>query len=182
MPKTEKPKGRTSNPLIEVTHPKQLLVVQKLAEIVRKSGRKQKKISMGRLMREAGYSVNFSKKPSVLVESDNFQRLLEKHLPDTLLTSTHGQLIKASRLGSYVFKGSQKDDEIRQVIEKVEGCELIRIATYKENGKLKKRAYFKAPDNQTRQRAISEAYRLKNKYPIEQQDNRVAIVNVIKYG
>lgn len=180
MPKKEKPngEGKTSiNKLIKIKSPRQLALVKKLSELVRKTHGKQKHITLGKLMREVGYSDKFSLQPSRVTKSKTFQELLNKYLPDDTIAEVHGDALKASQLSHYIFPKSEDDETIRQTIESVEGCKLIKIRQ-KLNWK---RAYFQAPDTNNRLKAIAEAYKVKGLYPAEKHEHMVAVVKVMKY-
>ena len=60
--------------------------------MVEKSGE-----SVGKAMREVGYSARTSLTPSKLTESDGWKELMKEHLPDTLLAKTHGKLLQSKQ-------------------------------------------------------------------------------------
>lgn len=55
---------------------RQQLVVQKISENIRNSG--FSKVSIGQILREAGYSNSVSLKPQLVTQSKNFQTLMER--------------------------------------------------------------------------------------------------------
>ena len=162
-----------------IKSPRQLIAVRRLTEIVRNS-KKQKGITLGKILRGAGYSESFSEQPKRAIQAKSFQELLDQYLPDDLITETHQQILKASTMDHYVFPKTEDDEEIKQVVESVSGCKLIKIRQVGEW----KRAYFWTPDNQSRVRAIAEAYKVKNTYPAEkhQVEGRIEKVEVVKYS
>lgn len=179
--KVQKVKGKDGR-AIKVNSPRQLILVKKIAEAVASVG-DRRKVSIGKLMREAGYSVSYSEKPKDLIESPTFQALLEKYLPDDKLSKVHGELLEASTLKSYTFNMSETDESIQKTIEGISGAQLIRIVVYKtDNGLTKKRAYFQVPDARARQQALAEGYKVKGRYPAEKHDHQVAVVNVTNYA
>jgi hypothetical protein len=54
-------------------------------------------------MREAGYSEATINTPGKLTKQKSWQQLMEKHLPDSLLTETHENLLRSTRLDHMVF-------------------------------------------------------------------------------
>jgi len=180
MPKTEKPKGKakpSNEKLKEIRSPRQLALVTRLSDIVRKTKGKQKSITLGKLMKEVGYSDEFSKQPSRVTKSKGFQALLDKYLPDDTIAEVHGDALRASKLDHYVFPQSEDDEVIKDTIESVNGCKLIKIRK-KLNWK---RAYFHSPDTGNRIKAIQEAYKVKGKYPAEEHKVFVAKVEVTQF-
>ena len=160
---------------ISVSSPRRLIAVKKISEIIGKT-KKQKNVTVGRILRESGYSVSTSKTPSRIIKGKKFQELLKDHLPDDLIAKTHEGLLRASRLDHYVFPSGEDDRVIKKTIESVAGCKLIRIRKHLNW----KRAYFWTPDNQSRMKAIAEAYKLKGKYPAERHKHEVQGKLVIK--
>jgi len=158
--------------------PRQLIAVKKLSEIVRKS--KGKKVTIERVLKEAGYSSYYSKQGQRALKGIRFQKLLEKHLPDALIAETHEGVLKASKLDHYVFPARENNGEIKKVIESVAGCKLVKIRRQKNW----KRAYFLTPENPSRIRAIAEAYKLKDKYPAEKHkvEGEIKTVKVVNYA
>ena len=180
MPRSEKRKGKpkTSTKTKELKSPNQLLAVKAVARSVRNADKKgQKKISLGKILRDAGYSHSKSLSPSRVIGTLSFQTLLDKYLPDETLAEVHGDLLKASVLSHYVFPASESDEEIKEIIESVQGCKVMKIR--KQHSW--KRAYFWTPDNNSRLKAISEAYKVKNKYPAERLEVMVAKVEITQY-
>ena len=162
MSKTEKPK-KDKLILKELKSPRQLIVVKKLSEIVSKSKGK-KKITMGKLMREAGYSATYSRKSGKLVKSKSFQDLLERYLPDDKLSKTHAEITQAKSIDHRVFPKVMTDKEMTAVIESVAGCKVRKI----KHGDQANHVWFWTPDNTNRLNAIKEAYKIKDKYAPEE--------------
>lgn len=160
--KGKKPKKKSPE-LKEFTHSRQLLLIKKLSEVIRKSKGK-KKITMGKLMREVGFSASFSEHPKKLFKSKNFKELLNHYLPDHKIAEVHAGVLEASKLDHMVFPLAMDDKKIKNVIESVSGCKVRRI----EHGEQANHAYFWAPDNHARLKAIAEAYKIKNKYDPEE--------------
>ena len=97
--------------------------------------------SVGKAMRESGYSDKTSLTPSKLTNSDGWKELLEEHLDDTLLAKTHHALLKSKqerfRLDAlslaYKVKGKFQDTEslglppISIVVKQVEAPERKQV-------------------------------------------------------
>jgi len=159
------PNGKTERKpkeLKEIVNPnRQLIAVKKISEIVR--GASGKSLTIGKILRESGYSLQTSLHPSSIVQGDKFQALLEKHLPDDKLAETHELLTKAEFRGKAYFNKKISKETIKDIIESVSGCRLVRILSNKKGDGWV--AYYTQPDSNSRLRAITEAYKLKNKYP-----------------
>jgi hypothetical protein len=180
MPKKEKPRGKAKSndkKLRQIKSPHQLALVKKLSAVVRNTKGKQKRITLGKLMREVGYSIETSKKPYRVLKSKNFQALLDDYLPDDTIAEVHGEALRASKLDHYVFPAKEDDEVIKDTVESVEGCKLIKIRKQLNW----KRAYFYSPDTQNRLKAIAEAYKVKGKYPAEKHEVFVAKVEVTQF-
>src|SRR3990167_5190031 len=139
MPENGKTGGKAKTPikLRELKSPKQLLAVKKITEIVRNS-KGQKRISLGRILRESGYSDSMSTQPARVIQSKSFQALLDRYLPDNTIAEVHGDALEASELNHYIFPVSEDDEVIKDTVESIKGCKLIRI----RKQHTWKRAYF----------------------------------------
>jgi len=157
-------------PLIKLNSPRQLVVVKALSEIVGRNKGK-KKITMGKLMLDAGYSLAYSQSPERLTKNKTFQELLEQYLPDDLLTNNHSSIIDAKSIDHRTFPLAMSDEEMTEVIESVAGCVVQKI----QHGDKANHIWYWTPDNTNRLNAIKEAYKIKNKYPAEQLDIKATI-------
>lgn len=159
--------------------PRQMVLVDKIKKaITEQDPDKLKSLNMGKLMKESGYSVAYAANPHQIMNTNNFQILLEKHLPDDTIAKVHGDALKAEKLDHYVFPAGEKDSVIKDVVESVAGCKLVKIRK-----KLQwKRAYFTAPDTGNRIKAIQEAYKVKGRYPASKHEHFVAKVVVTNYA
>lgn len=171
MPRTKTKSAKKKTRLKGKINPRQLLVVKKLSENVRKK-KGQKGMSIGKIMREAGYSPETSKKPYRLTRSKGFQQLLEEYLPDDMIAKAHQDLFNAHKVDHYVFPASVSDDWIKKTVKEW-GFKLTKIAKNEQW----KRAYYSMPDHAIRTKGIQEAYKIKNKYPAEKHDHRVGVFN-----
>ena len=132
------------------------------------------KTPIGKLIQKAGYSKAYSTNPGQLKKTLSWQELMEKNLPDDLLSQRHNELLTAMTIGNYVFVNSLTDEEIRQVVESAPGCKLIKI----QRNQAHARAYFSVPDNKPRKDAIDMAYKLKSKYPKGSSEDHEVVIHV----
>lgn len=177
MPKRKNRKAKVAKPtkkkvtrpkkivLTEVKSPRQLLVVKKLSEAIGKSKGK-KAVSLGKIMREAGYSPSFSKYPAKLIKTKNFQELLKEHLPNDMLSKVHAQVIQASTIDHRVFPESMSDKEMTDVVESISGCKVKKIM----HGEKANHVWYWTPDNANRLNAVKEAYKIKDLYPTQKHE------------
>lgn len=131
-----------------------------------------KKLPLGKALRNAGYSDHYANSPKKLLGTETFKELLGIFLPEAKVIKTHSELMDASEIQHYVFpqKGRGKkakdveDDKIKAIVESVPGCKLIYI---KKDfyGKI---AFYQAPDNRSRERAIDMAYKLRGSFAAEE--------------
>jgi len=168
--KAKTPKKKVEKLLIKLNSPRQLVVVKALSEIVGRNKGK-KKITMGKLMLDAGYSLAYSQSPERLTKNKTFQELLEQYLPDDLLTNNHSSIIDAKSIDHRTFPLAMSDEEMTEVIESVAGCVVQKI----QHGDQANHIWYWTPDNTNRLNAIKEAYKIKNKYPAEQLDIKTTI-------
>ena len=92
--------------------------------------------TMGQAMIEAGYSPLSAVKPSLLTKTERWQQLLEKYLPDDLLTKTAVQGLKARKIirsGSGEVVATEKDGYLRhkylETALKMKGKLIDRVDT-----------------------------------------------------
>lgn len=165
-------------------------VFNRVVERVRNST----KVSISKEMRESGvYSKRTSTKPEKLTRSKGWQTLLETHLSDELLSQTHHDLLKATRLDNMVFPLGVKTEDERLKLpedkrEKVISDEEIVLLLASVNctvrkivhGEHARHVYFWSADNKARDGALDMAYKLKGKYAPEKHQSVVAHVDATK--
>lgn len=160
----------------------QQIAFKKLSEIIRKKGKGQR-ITLGKLLRESGYSLSTSKKPKLVTGSKGWDQLMKKHFPDNKLAEAEGEQLGASKIGHYTFPGKENNKEIKKIINSFPNCKLIKIR--KQHGW--KRAYFYSPDNLAIGKSLDRIYKLKKKYPAERikvdgkVEQKIKVVKVIQY-
>lgn len=84
---------------------KQRIAVEKLSEIIRNSQGK-KTITIGRILREAGYSESVCKAPQRVTQRKGWQELIKEYFPDDLLVKKHRELLNKKEIVTY--KGTYK--------------------------------------------------------------------------
>ena len=158
---------------------KQRLAVKRLVEISR-NAKGQKHITIGRVLREAGYSSATASHPKQITEGKGWKQLMEKYYPDDKLAIVEGGQLNASRVGHYIFPSRESDKEIREIIESFPNCKLIKIRKQLNW----KRAYFSSPDNQAIGKSLDRIYKLKSKYPAEKHEieGEIKTIKIINYG
>ncbi len=94
-------------------------------------------------------------------------------LTEEELTIKHKQLLNANNMERHSFDEATPDNVIEEVIKKMEGHELLHIVENKNTeGKVySKYAYVKVPDNQTQDKALDKAYKIKGTYAPEKSIN-----------
>ena len=145
-----------------------LIRQRKLAKLLSDDGGKT---PVGKLMEQAGYSKAYAKTPQKIKTTLSWKELMEKYLPDDLLSEKHHELLRAMVIDHYVFSNSMSDKDIEEVIAKAPGCKLIKVQRNAQWA----RAYFTVPDHRSRKDAIDMAYKLKNKYPKGQRGDDVTV-------
>ena len=153
---------------------RQRIAVEKLAEIIRKS-KGQKKITMGRILKEAGFSKWTQLRSTQVVRSKGFQELLAEAIPDTLATKVHKQLLSSVRLDSYRMPVTLTDKQITEIVEKVPGCKCRKIIRPKKVKGVYSKDFcdviFYSPDSNSRKTALDMFYKLKNLYPKDKAES-----------
>lgn len=156
---------------------RQKLAAQKLSEIIRNS-KAYKNISMGAILRQAGYSKQTSLKPRLVTKTKGFTEELNRLIPDNLLLRVHSELLEAMVLKKYNFTSSMTDRSIRKIVE-VSGSRVREIIRNKTGRAI---CYFWAPDAGCKLKALDMAYRVKglnapNREEISAADFKVIVMN-----
>lgn len=117
-----------------------------------------KKMSMYDAMIAQGYSHSYARSSTQLTETKDFQKLMEKYLPDNLLATTHGDLMTASKLEYMLFNADIKDEEIYELLAS-KGIIPKKII----HGIQGTHVWFFSPDNKIRKEATELGYKVKGK-------------------
>jgi len=139
---------------------KQKIAAQKLSEIIR-NPKGIKSTSMGKILREAGYSRHTSLKPKLVTEAKGFKEELEKIIPNNSLVQVHSQLIDAMILRRYCFAKGLSKKEILDLVEGIDGCRVKEVIKLKNGSSI---CYYWAPDYISRFKALELIFKLKG-YP-----------------
>lgn len=161
---------------------RQQIAVKKLSEIIGNS-KGQKNISMGRILREAGYSNETSKTPQLVTESKGFKEELNSLVSDNKIIKTHVELFGAVKLNKMTFDNNLSDLEIKKIIEGAVGYKVRDIVRIKGNNQVI--CYYWSPDGMTRLKALDMGYKIKNLYPnnkTEKENQQPITVIVTDYG
>jgi hypothetical protein len=159
MPKTEKPEGKVKTPKRKKNKKSDLLRQRKLASLISENrGRK----TIGELMKLAGYSDSYAKNPQQMKETLSWQELMEKNLPDDLLSKKHNELLNATGIGHMIFPVKTTDQEITELLATV-NCTPQKF----QHGDTAIHVWYWARDNKAIKEALDMAYKLKAKYPKE---------------
>lgn len=158
---------------------RQFIAAKKLAEIVRKS-KGQKNITIGKILREAGYKESVSESPTKVTQSKGFIELLSEYMPDDMVAKAHKDLLNAAKLDSYKMDAKLTDKDIIDIVESVGGCKVRKILRSKSD--LFCTVYFWSPDGNSRKAAIDMFNKIKGNYAPEKQEHKISGVEIIKYG
>lgn len=161
---------------------RQRIAVKKLSEIIGNS-KGQKNISIGRILKEAGYSDETAKTPQLVTESKGFKEELNVLMSDKTIIKTHGELFGAVKLNKMTFDNNLSDIQIKKIIESAAGYKVRDIVRTKDSNQVI--CYYWSPDGMTRLKAIDMGYKIKNLYPdnkTEKESEQPIIVKLIQYG
>jgi len=160
---------------------RQIIAVKILSEVIRKS-KGQKGVTMGKILREAGYSESTAESPSQVTESKGFREMFDILIPDSKLAEKHDELLNAVEIDSYRMDAKLSDEEIEKMVEATKGFKVRKILRTK--GEPTVLVYFWRPDNMAIDRALDKGYKIKGHYAAEKQEieGTITTVNVVKYG
>ncbi len=119
------------------------------------------KSTMTKAMIDAGYSESYAKNGDI-IKNKTFQQLLEQHLPDSLLTKTHEELLNAKKIEYMLFDTEIKDEEIYELVGLAGG--IVKLISHGMRGT---HVYFFMKDNKTVKDATDMGYKVKTKYAID---------------
>ncbi|KKK95757.1 hypothetical protein LCGC14_2669610, partial [marine sediment metagenome] len=110
-------------------------------------------------MREVGYSENTINTPKNLTNSKGFKELMEKNLPNELLTKKHKALLNSKRIEHLVFPVKTEDKAIVKLLNSV-NCTVRKI----QHGETAKHVWFWSQNDRALKDGLDMAYKLKGKY------------------
>lgn len=151
---------------------KQQVAAKKISENLRKPKGKRK--TLGKILKEAGYSKSMQKAPTQVTASPTFRELLRKAIPDDMVIKLQSDLMNAADFKTCTADPDLSDSEIREIIEESPGFKVLKILRYKVGVKKKKReevkVYYQFPDQLIRKGAVDMFYKLDNKYPKDKEE------------
>lgn len=155
------------------------LVVQKISENIR-NPRGMKHTSMGKILREAGYSKAVSLKPKLVTETKGFKEEFARVIPDELLVKTHLNLLEAYKLEKYVFMDKMSDIDIKQIIEGFNRNKIKEVRRDKNNIPT---CYYWTPDCNSINKALDMAIKVKGYYHLKEKNiNTQTVVEIVNYA
>jgi hypothetical protein len=140
---------------------KQTIAVQKVLEIVRNS-KNQKKITIGRILKEAGYADTTSTVPTQVTRSKGWNSLMEKYFNEESVAKFHQMMFNSKILRWYSFPLKEKDSNIKKIIESLPEAKVVKILLIDDS----KRAYFTIPNLEYIDKALDKAYKIRGRYII----------------
>lgn len=127
----------------------------------------------------ADYAPSIVHATEKLTNSKGWKKLMESHLGDEVLAKKHKELLNAVNLEKLSFGGKDTDEEIADVVSKMEGYTLLYIKEITDSNDrvVDKYAYVKAPDNMAQDKALDKAYKLRGLYAAENDDEKPKSTN-----
>lgn len=162
---------------------RQKLAIQKLSENIRNSGdNKSKSISMGKILREAGYSRQTSLKPKLVTGTKGFKEELNRLMPDLALIKKHVELLSAYKQKTSFFPKGLSDKEIKEIIEELTDHKVRNIVRNKNSGNAV--CHYWSPDGMIRQSALDMMYKIKGYYHLDKRptNDPPVKVRIVNYG
>ena len=157
---------------------KQRISFEKLVELSRKEGTRRN-ITLAKLLKSGGYAPSMVDHPSRVTKSKGWLAMMDKYFPDDKIAKAEKGQLNASSVGHYVFPAKEKDETIKEIIENFPNCKLIKIRKQLNW----KRAYFSSPDNTAIGKSLDRIYKMKKRYPKEDQDQPIDIkIAIVNYG
>src|SRR3990167_11228485 len=148
--KTEKPTNLDKQPTI-----KQLIAFKTLSEIIRNKG-SRKNITLGSILRKAGYSEEVSLKPKLVTGTQGFKSLFKQYISDEFKVKKHYNLMGAATLQHYIFPSTMSDEDMEAVIKQIPEAKLINIKRNQQWA----RVYFLAPDLRLQKDMLELTYKV----------------------
>jgi hypothetical protein len=151
---------------------RQIKAAKAISENLRNKGKPK---TLGKILKDAGYSKSVQESPTNVTESLGFKELIDKYLPEDMVTKVHGESLLLGKHSTYRVDARLSDKEVEKIVESVSGCKLIKLERHK--GDNWATAHYWEPDGTNRLKAIDMAYKLRNNYPKDKEegDTNVAI-------
>lgn len=116
--------------------------------------------SIRQAMKDAGYSQTMADNPKRLTQSKSFRALLDDCIPEEEVSKQLRNLLHASKVEHYVFPLSVTDEEIKEIVESINGCTLKKI----KHGEQMTYAYYWTPDNRSKKDALDMILKVRGHY------------------
>lgn len=114
--------------------------------------------SVSSAMRQAGYSEATAKNPKNLTNTDTWDDLMDKYLPDKKLVDVHKKILNAQKIEHMVFPLGMDEADIKKLLNSV-GCKPKKI----QHGESAIHVWYWSPDYKARAAAVDLAYKVKGK-------------------
>lgn len=132
----------------------------------------------GVVLAKAGYDKSIQNTPKQITKNKTFQQLLDRDLPEKVLTKKHKSMLNSAySISSYDFDAKLTNAEIKEMIERVPNCKFIRV--YRGSGS-NVTAYYYKPDNMTQFKALELGYKLRKKLGNDAEDGEGKYSDEIK--
>ncbi len=113
-------------------------------------------------MRKAGYSDSYARNPKLLKKTKGWKELMDKDLPESLITTRLKELSQASVIEKTIFHENLTEKELRVILTKLRipltECSYIKVD--KEGWVV----YYTKPDFTNRNTAIEKIIKLRGRY------------------
>lgn len=133
--------------------------------------------SVSAAMKEAGYSDASAKNSHRIKKTQSWEELLEKYLPDKLITRVHSELLEASDVKTKEYSIDTDDAEIKRDIKGIKGTKIIRIKvktrTIKGESEEYKLVTYIVPLHEQRRLSADMAYKLKGRFAPEKHEHTI---------
>lgn len=147
-----------------------LVVFKEISGNISKEGKPK---SIKQAMKDAGYSDSYAESSTHMVRTKGFKALLDKYIPEELVTKTHLELMKSKTIAKFDFPIRFTDEQILEVMNEF-GFQLVQIIT--NNTGIpefrSRKAYYIAPNDKARKEAIDMAYKLRGSYEPEKHSHK----------
>ena len=158
---------------------RQRIAVTKLSEILRNS-KKNKNITMGRILKAAGYADSTCLRPKAVTEQKGFKALMKEIAPDDFLAKQQRLLLNAREQDTFNMPAEMSDIEIVHLIEELEGFKVRKVLRT-PGLKYVKVVCFK-PNGVLIDKALDKIYKINGYYAPEKQEHVISGVEVVDYG
>ena len=158
---------------------RQRIAAQKLSEIIRNS-KQYKKMSMGKILFEAGYSKQTSLKPKLVTESKGFKEIFGQYITDIDLVKTTSSLLNSSELKRFAFEPGISEQVINSIFQDIPNHKVLNITEDARSKRLI--CYYLCPNNSVTERVLDMICKIKGYYKTETSSNQNEInVKIVEY-